>query len=48
VPGEKVLSTFGFHADQVAPGRGLHSSTFRLNVSIFCGIRWLHDFPPVY
>jgi len=30
------------------PGRGLHSSTFRLNVSIFCGIRWVHDFPPVY
>jgi hypothetical protein len=24
-------------------GRGLHSSTFRINVSIFCGIRWLHD-----
>ena len=30
------------------PGRGLHSSTFRLNVSTFCGIRWVHDFPPVY
>ena len=29
-------------------GRGLHSSTFRLNVSTFCGIRWVHDFPPVY
>jgi len=29
-------------------GRGLHSSTFRLNVSIFCGIRWVHDFPSVY
>jgi hypothetical protein len=27
---------------------GLHSSAFRLNVSTFCGIRWLHDFPPVY
>jgi hypothetical protein len=24
--------------------RGLHSSTFRLNVSTFCGIRWLHNF----
>jgi hypothetical protein len=31
-----------------AGGRGLRSSTFRLNVSRFCGIRWLHDFPPVY
>ena len=29
-------------------GRGLHSSTFRLNVSTFCGIRWVHVFPPVY
>jgi hypothetical protein len=29
-------------------GRGLHSSTFRLNVSTFCGVRWVHDFPPVY
>ena len=29
-------------------GRGLHSSTFRLNVSTFCGIRWVHHFPPVY
>ena len=29
-------------------GRGLHSSTFRLNVSTFCGIRWVHDFPPDY
>jgi hypothetical protein len=29
-------------------GRGSHSSTFQLNVSPFCGIRWVHDFPPVY
>ena len=29
-------------------GRGLHSSTIRLNASTFCGIRWVHDFPPVY
>jgi hypothetical protein len=28
--------------------RGLHSSTFRLNVSTFCWIRYMHDFPPVY
>jgi hypothetical protein len=28
-------------------GRGLHSSTFRLNLSTFCGIRWVHDFPLV-
>jgi hypothetical protein len=26
--------------------RGLHSSTFRLKVSAFCEIRWVHDFPP--
>jgi len=31
-----------------AAGRGLHWSTFRLNVSTFCGIRWMHDFLPVY
>ena len=29
-------------------GRGLHSSTFRLNVSTFCGVRFVHNFPPVY
>jgi hypothetical protein len=29
-------------------GRGLHSSTFGLNVSMFCGIRWMHNFVPVY
>ena len=29
-------------------GRGLHSSTTRLNVSTFCGMRWVHDCPPVY
>jgi len=29
-------------------GRGLHSSTFRLNVSTFCGIRGVHGSPPVY
>ena len=26
-------------------GRGLRSSTFRLNVSTFCWIRWVHGFP---
>ena len=29
-------------------GRALHSSTFLLNVSTICGIRWEHEFPPVY
>jgi hypothetical protein len=29
-------------------GRDLHSSTFRLNVSTFCGIRSVHDFPRVF
>jgi hypothetical protein len=28
--------------------RGLHSSTYRLNVSTFCWPRWVHEFPPVY
>ena len=28
--------------------RGLHSSTFQLNVSTVCWIRWVHDFPQVY
>jgi len=31
-----------------ARGRGLHSSTFRLNVSTLCGIHTVHDFPLVY
>jgi hypothetical protein len=26
------------HPDNLPPGRGLHSSTFRLNVSAFCGL----------
>jgi len=29
-------------------GRALHSCTFRVIVSTFCGIRWVHDFPPVH
>jgi hypothetical protein len=32
----------------VVAGRGLHSSTFRLNVSTSCGIRWVHCIFPVY
>jgi len=28
--------------------RGLRSFTFRLNLSTFCGIRWVHGFPPLY
>ena len=32
----------------VVRGRGLHSSTFRLNVNSVCGVRRVHDFPPVY
>jgi hypothetical protein len=31
-----------------ALGRGLHSFPFPPNVSTFCAIRWVHDFPPVY
>ena len=30
----------------VIVGRDLHSFTFRLNISTFCGIRWVHDFLP--
>jgi hypothetical protein len=30
---------FGFFFKRDADGRGLHSSTFRLNVSAYCGIR---------
>ena len=29
-------------------GRGLHSSTILLNVSTFCGIRWVHEIHTVY
>ena len=32
----------------MAHGRGLHSSTFRLNSNTICWIRWVHYFPPVY
>ena len=32
----------------IAAGRGLHSSTFRLKVSTFLGICWVHEFPPIY
>ena len=28
--------------------RGLHSTTFQLNVSTFCWVCWVHDFPLVY
>jgi len=34
--------------DIIIDGRGLHSSTIRLNVSTFLGIRWVHGFPTVY
>jgi len=34
--------------DPPPPGRGLHLSTIRLNVGTFCGMRWVHNFPPVY
>jgi hypothetical protein len=38
----------GRGAGGVVGGRGLHSFTFRLNVSTFCCLHWLHEFPPVY
>jgi hypothetical protein len=30
----------------IGPGSGAY--THPLNVSTICGIRWVHDFPPVY
>ena len=44
----KPLTTGTLQPGAVLTGRGLHSSTFRLNISTFCGIRWVPDFPPVY
>jgi len=41
-------STSANAASLVPSVRGLHSSTFRLIVSTFSGIRWVHSFPPVY
>ena len=46
LPVKKGLSSSA--AACVLTGRGLPSSNFWLNVSTFCGIRWVHDFPPVY
>ena len=43
-----IFGRCGLEPHRWTSGRGLHSSTFRLNVSTFCGIRWVHDFPPVY
>jgi len=45
---ERVDHTAGEAHWCVVLGRGSHSSTFRLNVSTFCGIGWVHDFPLVY
>jgi hypothetical protein len=48
---KQALKTSGVRKEKekiTTEGMGLHSSTSRLNISIFCEIRWLHDFPPVY
>jgi len=34
--------------EQPPRSRDLQSSTFQLNVSAFCWIRCVHDFPPIY
>ena len=47
-PGSAAISLTYLASETIIPGRGLHSSTFRLNVSTCCGIRRMHDFPPVY
>ena len=36
------------HSGERVVGRGVHPSTFRLNVSTFRWIRWVLDSPPVY
>jgi hypothetical protein len=33
------IEVIDFHQEVDVDGRGLHSSTFRLNLSAFCGIR---------
>jgi hypothetical protein len=43
-----VTTGGGTSVVSVAGGRGLHSTTFRLDISTFCGIHRVHDFPPVY
>ena len=45
-----LLETGGDDADNEGEsgGRGLHSSTFQLNVISFRGKRWVLYFPPVY
>ena len=48
LPGKFPIHAFGGASSQVTLGRDLHSFTFRLNVSTFCGIRLVHGFPPVY
>jgi len=53
---DKPLSTFAFNfnlrryneARLTELGGDLHSSTFRLNSSTYCGIRWVHYSPSVY
>jgi hypothetical protein len=45
---EEAAATLTRKTNAAIGGRGLHSSTFRLNVSTFCGIRWVNDFPLVY
>ena len=46
--GRACFSSGSPFPDAVVDGRGLHSSTIRLNVSKICGMRWVHDFTPVY
>jgi hypothetical protein len=44
-PKDVLVSAWNFfkHKEfRMMPGRGCHSSTFRLEVSTFCGIRWVY------
>jgi len=36
------------HTRAAASSQGLTLVRFRLNVSTFCRIRWVHNSPPVY
>jgi len=42
------IGSLNFLASLPPSTQGLTLVHFRLNVSTFCWIRWVHDFPPVY
>jgi len=44
---QKLMLIRSVRPDRIT-GRGLHSSAVQLNVGNCWGIRWVHDFSPVY